>query len=175
MYKELLNSNGITNFGRMMDDRSSEYISLLPIRPSAILEIGRDEGHSTGFFRYLYPESTLITVDIVHKPQVDKIINIFPNADKVTILDGDSNLIHNYNYIFDLVLIDGDHSYEGALLDWNNIQSHIHDKTIIIFDDVDRLDECGKVFHQDISGNEYFKITLLNEDNKPLIGLVVKR
>lgn len=120
----------------------------------SILEIGRDKGHSLGLFKHLWPESKIISIDIVEHKEVFGILDLFKAHDSVKLINGGiSNL--RTEKIFDLVLIDGDHSYSGAKKDWEGIQQNIKEGSIVIFDDLDHPGGCGRAFFEVVSKGSY--------------------
>ncbi len=56
--------------------------------------------------------------------------------------------LKNLGLTFDLVGIDGDHSYEGVLADWNLIQPFISPGSLVWFHDVRCLDEVKRLWQQ---------------------------
>jgi predicted O-methyltransferase YrrM len=74
----------------------------------------------------------------------------------IEFLDGDSKqtiptLVDRYNGFFDLILVDGDHSYEGGMIDLENVFPLCKSSGIILFDDINHaahlyLDKCFDEF-----------------------------
>jgi hypothetical protein len=109
-----------------------------------ILEIGRSKGWSFGLFKSLWPEAFVMSIDIKHHPECDLLGKYFDNFEFVT---SNSSHLKAVDTVFDLVLIDGDHSYRGCLKDWDNIQKNIDDGTLVLFDNLNHSGKCGKVFY----------------------------
>ena len=110
---------------------------------NSILEIGRYYGYSFSMFKFFSPHSHIVSIDIVERPEAIKVASVFDNY---TFLTGTSDLIkiNSDKYKFDLVLIDGEHTNEATLKDWNNIQNClIKNKSVVFFDDLAR---CKKVY-----------------------------
>jgi len=131
--------------------------------PECILEIGRDEGFTLGYFRMAFPSANIVTVDIVDKDQPHQIVNYLEgdSSGRTVFIHGDvGKILMPFNY--DLVLIDGSHTYEGCLKDWNYVKEHLYDTALVIFDDLDHPAGCGKVFN-DIDSNKYNKSNICNE------------
>jgi len=99
------------------------------------LEIGRSFGYSAVAFTTFYPDATLDSIDIIERPENKMLFDYMKVSDRINILVGNSELIPK-NEIYDYILIDGDHSYKGAKLDWDRIQSHVKSGTIVIIDDI---------------------------------------
>jgi len=112
-----------------------------------ILEIGRSKGHSYGLFKFLAPHSCVVSIDPIYHKEVDKVVELFKDKNYMFIT-GTSYEVARLRFKFDLVLIDGDHSYEWCLKDWNNIQNHLAENAIVLFDDLDHPKGCGKVFYE---------------------------
>ncbi len=138
-------------------------------RFSNILEIGRSKGHTLALFKYLWPESNIVSVDIHYYPEVGKVLNYFNTSGSIEIINGDITKFEG-DQIFDLVLIDGDHSYGGAKLDWDSIQNNIGSGSIVAFDDLGHSGGCGKVFYdlQDVYETETFH----NDEGIECFGVV---
>lgn len=76
--------------------------------------------------------------------------------ENIQFLDGDSKqtiptLTDRYNGFFDLILVDGDHLYEGAMADLENVFPLCKSSGIILFDDINHpahlyLDKCFDEF-----------------------------
>jgi hypothetical protein len=116
-----------------------------------ILEIGRSRGFSFGLFRYLNPAAFVVSIDIVHRPEADRVAEQFD--DNYLFIVGTSKAVRHLGLQFDLVLIDGDHSYAGAKQDWENVQSSLAPSSIVLFDNVYHPAHCGRVF-EEITGFE---------------------
>lgn len=137
------------------------------IKAITILEIGRSAGFSMGFFAFMFPDATIVSIDIVHNPVSDEIVSMFPN--RCIQIVGTSNIVTRLPYSFDIVLIDGSHTYAGCKLDWDNIQNCIRSGTVVIFDDLDSALGCGKVFY-DIQNNTK---RIIRYNNSDAVGVVV--
>jgi hypothetical protein len=99
----------------------------------------------------------------------------------VVFLDGDSkqtipSIKDKYSSFFDLILVDGDHSYEGGMIDLENVFNLCKPNGIILFDDISHpahlyLDKCFDDFV-----NKYSKD--IKETNKSYdgygVGVIVK-
>lgn len=107
------------------------------------LEIGRSSGYSALAFATFYPEATLDSIDIRGRPQHLELFTAMGVEDRINIIIGDSMSIP-VNKIYDYILIDGDHSYEGAKQDWQQIQSHVRQGSYVIFDDIQLTWEGAK-------------------------------
>lgn len=130
-----------------------EYIHDLPKKNSLnelkVMEIGFNAGHSALFFLYGNSNVRMVSFDIgVHKYiEIGKryIDQLFPQRHNL-ILGNSLKTIPAYtnqhpSEKFDIILIDGDHSYEGALEDIKNCKALCKSNTILIMDDVVHNDE----------------------------------
>ena len=108
-----------------------------------VMEIGFNAGHSAEIFLSSNPNIKLTSFDIGHHTYLlqgkQYIDTTFPNRHQLVI--GDS-LLSVPNYIrdhpekkFDLILIDGGHTYEIAKGDLYNCKSLAHENTIVVMDD----------------------------------------
>ncbi len=124
-----------------------------------ILEIGRYKGWSLGLLKFFQPDSFVFSVDIFLFPEVQRVVRHFP--DKVCLIHGNSDLLWKLPISFDLVLIDGDHSYEGCRKDWLNVKDKLNAGAVVLFDDLPSNDGCGKVFF-DLSDKDFEKTRVHN-------------
>jgi hypothetical protein len=140
---------------------------------TSYLEIGTREGDSLKAVLSHNPIKNIVISDIWggnyggssrgnHDHISDMLKSLNYNND-VKFLDGDSKktiptLSNEYNNFFDLILVDGDHSYEGGMEDLENIFPLCKSGGIILFDDINHpahpyLDKCFDDFtnkHKDL-------------------------
>lgn len=118
----------------------------IPVDVKRGLEVGSFEGASAVWLMDNRPELTLSCVDIF-RPAFDDITgeyeqrferNVAEYGNRVKKLKGKSvevlKTLQRSN-TFDLIYIDGDHSYEGALADAQNAYPMLENGGILIFDD----------------------------------------
>ena len=99
-----------------------------------VLEIGRATGHSFGFFRFLWPEAFIASVDVLHSPVADQVAALYD--DNYIFIDGSSSKLEPVKTLFDVVLIDGDHSYEGIKADYEKYEPFVKENGLILIHDV---------------------------------------
>ncbi len=107
------------------------------------IEIGFNAGHSADIILSANPEIKLTSFDIGDHEYIKhaKRYIDFLHPTRHNLVIGDSAITipkfieSNACADFDLLFIDGDHSYEGALRDLKNCLQMAHDKSIIIMDD----------------------------------------
>lgn len=128
--------------------QQGEYINNLPKKaganPLEVMEIGFNAGHSALFFLFGNANITLVSFDIGEHKYVEIgkrfIDNLFPQRHRLII--GNSLVTvpaysqDNPKKQFDIILIDGDHSYEGALKDIKNCKKLSGPSTILLMDDI---------------------------------------
>jgi predicted O-methyltransferase YrrM len=172
-FKEFLKTSGITEsvMSRELGPNPSNWICdhLQDHELVNILEIGRSKGHSLALFKYLWPNSKVVSVDVIYHKEVGRVLDYFSASGSIDIVNGDITRF-NGDQIFDLVLIDGDHSYQGAKLDWDSIQKNIAPGSIVLFDDLGHGGGCGKVFY-DIK-NDYKTEVIKNQQGIECHGVV---
>jgi len=106
-----------------------------------ILEIGFNAGHSSEIFLLANPDCNVVSFDIGVHDYVSigkKYIDLtFPN--RHTLIIGNSlETIPKYypGFKFDIIFIDGGHSYKTAFNDIINCKRFAHENTILVIDDV---------------------------------------
>lgn len=126
-----------TKSDKGLGDFCVEYIAWLSGRyivPINILEIGRAKGYSFSLFRYFFPDSHVVSIDPRLDPDAVKVAELFD--DNYLFITGTSDDLKDIDIKYDLVLIDGDHSYEWVKKDWENIQGKMNDGCIVLFHDI---------------------------------------
>ena len=130
-----------------LDEGIQLYKIIKQYKPKNLLEIGFAVGISTLFMLCALENNTeLITVDPYQKIQWDKfgLINVdnilkeqnLPKTIHKFIEDYSNNFFKNTNKSFDLVFIDGDHSYEGTMIDLIGANKVLKKNGLMIIDDV---------------------------------------
>jgi predicted O-methyltransferase YrrM len=101
------------------------------------LEIGSNYGGTAYSLCHLY--DYVITIDIKHDENFDKIRTEFPNYNYI-IADSNSadtiNVIKKLGIKFDFIFIDGDHSYEGVKSDYENYKQFLASDGHMAFHDI---------------------------------------
>lgn len=107
-----------------------------------VMEIGFNTGHSADLF-LSYGDCDLYSFDIGEHGVVnvgkDYIDQKFPNRHNLILGDSKQTIpefAETTDIKFDFILIDGDHSYEGATSDIINCKKLVHEKTILVIDDI---------------------------------------
>jgi predicted O-methyltransferase YrrM len=125
-----------------IEQKPEEFKGLLDLLASSdnrkyALEIGSNYGGTSFGLCHIY--ENVISLDIKHHPNFDKIRERFPSYNYI-ISDSTSNdtvnLIKSLDIKFDLIFIDGGHAYEVSYSDLINCKQLAHKDTIVIMDDV---------------------------------------
>jgi len=149
------------------------------LKPKSYLEIGVREGDSLKAVLFGHSFITkLVLCDTWggkyggsgrggHK-HIEKFLNNIRYDGEVKFLDGDSKyMIPTLDDKFDLILVDGDHSYEGAYTDLNNTWKLLEEGGFLVFDDITHKDHVylyrcvmsfakaveAKIFYKNLDGN----------------------
>ena len=182
-YNRFLEGSGFSTFNKSSSDvlyRSTNPLTLDSIGDISldliekdniksvknILEIGRSNGYSFGFFKFCFPAAKVISIDIVRTETSVKMSKVFD--DNFEFIDGTSDFVKSMDTKFDIVFIDGDHTYEWAKRDWDNVQGHLTEKAIVIFDDLDWGDHGVLRFFESLNKTKETKYI----DGSPSYGIV---
>jgi len=143
---------------RLDFNEAAHLFSLARSVPSArILEIGRFTGGSTILFATAIDETSLITsIDI--SPKNDEILKSvlkkFELENRVELIVNDANEVDSKEEFYDILFIDGDHSYEAASKDYYHWKNSVKKGGHLLFHDCDgsqpgvsRL--CGEIVQND--------------------------
>jgi len=156
-------SGGIENEGYMTQAQKEQFINKLKSYRNikTVYEIGLNGGHSASLLINNLPQLTkFVSFDINWHPYTTHAASYIKSiiGDKFEFVPGDSkqtvpNYLSDHSELADLIYIDGDHSYEGALTDIINMKKASHKNTILwIYDVPEKLDnsvakaviECAK-------------------------------
>jgi len=141
------------------------------------LEIGSYAGGSMSLISsHDYP-TKCITVDLgypVNKDVVNHNVNNFKNPKSTfKYIQGNSQNINTINEVklecneFDFIFIDGDHSYQGVLLDFNNYSPMLKKGGYLCFDDY-----LDSEYSPEVKGVVDDIVKTLNKDEYKVIGLL---
>lgn len=101
-------------------------------KPKKILEIGVFLGQTLGLFAEASEQADIIGIDIdISRYSLNELID----TSNIKILEQDSRELDVGNELFDLVHIDGGHSYELCSNDIKKVMPLLHNKSILILDD----------------------------------------
>lgn len=110
-------------------------------RPATILELGTSLGLTTSYLALAHSQARVITLEgcpqtaVLARDNLQKV-----GAENVEVVTGDfrKNLPGVLQRIPapDMVYIDGDHSYEGVLANFSTISPFLHEKSVVIVDDI---------------------------------------
>jgi predicted O-methyltransferase YrrM len=120
----------------------TEYLKNLSIDKKNILEIGFNAGHSAETFLSSNNYSKITSIDEASHDYIDYgysyLSRKFRNRLRLFKIDSAEILTAiGSGEIFDLIFIDGYHSYEYAKMDMLNCKNFSNDKTVLVLDDYD--------------------------------------
>lgn len=134
------------NEGYMSNEQKQQYIERLSKYPNikSIMEIGLNGGHSAdNFFKNCPNLQKFVSFDINMHPYTQPAADYFKRVykDKFQFVQGDSALtvpFYKLNFPkekFDLIYVDGKHTYEYVIQDILNSKQLAHENTILWVDD----------------------------------------
>lgn len=151
------------------------------LQPRRILEIGIDKGYLCQTFKLAFPDAVVVGLD---DGPLEKVV---AEADyEIYIQDshepGMADIIGSDHGPFDFIFIDGDHSYAGAMMDFELFRVHCRPGGMIGFHDIMRDPErvphhagvdCRQVFDELKVGRANIEIWNGHAgDNGPGIGVL---
>lgn len=104
------------------------------------LEVGVHKGTSLAFARTLVkPSVNVYGIDIVDNLDPDWFVNHEEETGRSVhhIVAPSNEAFKNWDQPIDVLFIDGDHSYQGCLDDWNNFSSFVRSDGYVFFHDCD--------------------------------------
>ena len=145
------------NKSRRLDDSSLAAFAqaICEQKPKRYLEIGRSKGFSMGLVKFLSPDTEIVSMDIVPNDRIfgaEKVAQqVAALFDNITLINGTAEkppclLLDNELGTFDFILVDGDHSYEGAKLDLEQSLKVVNPNTSIFFDNM--YLHCGNAWKE---------------------------
>jgi predicted O-methyltransferase YrrM len=114
------------------------------VRDATVVEIGRSKGGSTlllaaavgeGSHVYSYDLHVKATAGAQSDAELREVLERFDLADRVTLVVGDSRTAEPPPALCDLVLVDGDHSYEGVRADFEVWHERVRPAGHMLFHD----------------------------------------
>lgn len=104
--------------------------------PMTICEIGFNAGHSAAAWTDRYPHARYISFDVFNK-NVSHAARAHLRTRNIQYVIGDTakTLLSN-EFACDVISIDGDHSFRGAVTDLLNMQRHANPDHLLIVDDL---------------------------------------
>jgi predicted O-methyltransferase YrrM len=167
-------------------------------RPKSILEIGTAGGGTLLLAAMLAdPYATIISIDLPHglygggypEWKISIFENIKRNNQKLTLIRKDSHCVETFqqvkeilkgNYL-DYLFIDGDHSYEGAKIDFEMYGSIVKSEGLIAFHDIvpdksEKPDHFVSLLWDEIKAHyEHFEFVSSWQQSKLGLGVLIKR
>ncbi len=123
-----------------------------------IVEIGSGFGANLGMLSRLGDGEVIsidFSIDLSCSIQMERVLPFFPN-DNIKFFKGrsqDPQILSAFSdYLgdrkIDLLIIDGGHSYEEAIADWNNMLPFLSENAVVMFHDVDGSCPCTAAFNE---------------------------
>lgn len=122
------------------------------LRPTRIIETGTNHGLTTAYLwklgQTLGYSTELQTFDIAASKLAPQLWQRLGMSASVTFTQGDSAAEVGRVGVkgAEFVLIDGDHSYEGAERDWQAAEPLLTERCVILCDNMDHVAGCGRFF-----------------------------
>ena len=133
-------------------------------QPKSIIELGTSLGITTSYLAAANPTSQITTIEgskavaAIARDNFEKL-----SLKNIQLLQGNfddhlSSAIHQLSLI-DLVYIDGNHRYEPTMRYFHYLLPHLHNNSILIFDDIHWSEEMERVW-EEIKGHASVRYTI---------------
>ncbi len=140
----------------LMRDHEGIFVTWKLIKyfqPRSILEIGFGCGQGLGLMVEASDEcSRIVSVDKMYQGK-ENFIKLFPNHN-IDFIEIDSKRL-NLNEKFDFIMIDGDHSYEGASSDIETCLPLLHKDSILCVDDYNHFPEIDRAIKDHLLDSDF--------------------
>lgn len=128
--------------GKYIKYQTLLFETVKELKPSNILEIGFNAGHSACCFLNAHPSAKMVTFDICRHGTEDAALQALQPHFDITLVRGDSvetvpKYLKENDTLFDFVFIDGLHLGKHPYLDFMNTKDRIAPGGIIVVDDMD--------------------------------------
>ena len=129
------------NIGKYQGYQNYLYELVSELKPSRILEVGFNAGHSCCCFFNAYPETKITTFDIcIHGTEEPGVKALQDNGFDITLIKGDSTqsipkFFEKYDFKYEFMFIDGGHFEEVPYKDIINTMEHLKVGGIFVVDD----------------------------------------
>lgn len=124
----------------------------LYFKPKKVLELGTSLGLGTSAMSFGYPKSEITTLEGCPNTlnKAKSLFNTFKINNTTTVNTEFSNYLNNLenNQIFDLIYIDGNHQKKPTLEYFKLLINHVHDNSIMIFDDINWSKEMTEAWEE---------------------------
>lgn len=141
----------------LMRDHESMYFVWKTIEyfcPRNVLEIGFYKGQTLGLIKEIAgPTTKIVSVDKDYQ-YLEDFNRLFPN-NGIEFIETNSRRL-NLDLPFDFIIIDGDHSYHGALSDIQKCLPLLHKNSILCIDDYKFFDGVAQAVKECLLGQNGF-------------------
>jgi len=127
--------------GKYLQYQTLLFETVKELKPTNILEIGFNAGHSACCFLNAFPKTKMVTFDICRHGTEDAALQTLQSYFDITLVKGDSiqtvpEYLKENDTLFDFVFIDGFHLKDHPYLDIMNTKDRITSGGIIVVDDM---------------------------------------
>ena len=172
-------NDGLAHVPLVLQDKEEFYKLLEDARKSGIkevLEIGTYRG-GTAYLFYKLLGANVTTIDI-STPMITRLVLSIVSCGKIRAIRGDS---HSYDVFekvsgkrYDMLFIDGDHSYEGVKKDFEMYLPLVRQNGLIVFHDI--YSEPGVAKFWSEARQKYLHYEIVNFSSKRILGIgVIKK
>jgi len=131
------------NTGKYLKYQTFLFDLIREEKPSRILEIGFNAGHSACCFLNANPDAEMISFDICRHGTEQPAYEVLSKYFNLTLIEGDSTttvpsyFAENNTSMFDFIFVDGGHSNDVPYLDILNTLPYLNNNGVVLIDDAD--------------------------------------